>query len=176
MTKKGKTGSKKKAKKKKTKKAIGRPQKVEFTDNLLMLIQHLVAKGETATKISEILGISRDTFYKYKKVNEAFADVLENGKDIASEMVEQALFSRALGHSHKETKVFYDSKEGRIVTHQVDKIYAPDTQSAIFWLKNKKANEWRDRMENQTSVEFLEPVIIEDDEGRTKTLTMKEPE
>lgn len=39
----------------------------------------------------------------------------------------------------------------RIVILEVDKQQAPDTTAAIFWLKNRKPNEWRDKRETQIS-------------------------
>ena len=39
----------------------------------------------------------------------------------------------------------------RIVFLEVDKQVAPDTTAGIFWLKNRKPHEWRDRKETEIS-------------------------
>lgn len=39
----------------------------------------------------------------------------------------------------------------RIVFLEVDKQVAPDTTAGIFWLKNRKPQEWRDRKETEIS-------------------------
>lgn len=39
----------------------------------------------------------------------------------------------------------------RIVFLEVDKQMAPDTTAGIFWLKNRKPEEWRDRKETELS-------------------------
>ncbi|WP_285011998.1 helix-turn-helix domain-containing protein [Lactococcus formosensis] len=39
----------------------------------------------------------------------------------------------------------------RIIISEVDKEVAPDTTAAIFWLKNRKPKEWRDKRETELS-------------------------
>ncbi|WP_270285476.1 helix-turn-helix domain-containing protein [Enterococcus faecalis] len=39
----------------------------------------------------------------------------------------------------------------RIISLEVDKQVAPNPTSAIFWLKNRKPDEWRDRRETEVS-------------------------
>lgn len=41
----------------------------------------------------------------------------------------------------------------RIILLEIDKHQSSDTTAAIFWLKNRKPNEWRDRKETQLSGE-----------------------
>jgi hypothetical protein len=37
--------------------------------------------------------------------------------------------------------------QGEIVQTPIRKFYPPDTTAAIFWLKNRKPGEWRDKQE-----------------------------
>lgn len=39
----------------------------------------------------------------------------------------------------------------RVVMQEIDKEIAPDTTAAIFWLKNRKPKEWRDKRETELS-------------------------
>jgi len=166
----------KKTKKKtasKQKPKTGRPQKITFDTQLLTCIEQLKASGKTNNQIAEILGISKDTFYRYIKQFEAFSDSIQNGLSMADQIVEQAIFSRAIGHYGKETKIA--TNNGMITDSvDVDKWYPPDVKAGIFWLTNRQSSKWRDRVEQEVSVKHLEPVIIEDDNGATTTLTMKE--
>lgn len=67
--------------------------------------------------------------------------------------MENALFKSAVGYEYTEiTKELTDS--GMKVTKRVTKQIAPNPTSAIFWLKNRKPDEWRDKKETQVSGEM----------------------
>ena len=58
--------------------------------------------GLTDEQIFKNLGISKDTFYKYKDKYTDFSDALKKGKEVADIEVENALFKRAIGYKYKE--------------------------------------------------------------------------
>lgn len=61
---------------------------------------------------------------------------------MADDLVEASLFSRAVGYSHPDEKLYLiDNKIERAKT---TKHYAPDTTAAIFWLKNRQPDKWRE--------------------------------
>ena len=68
---------------------------------------------------------------------------LKKGKEIVDIQVENALLKRALGYVSKEQKV---TKDGEII--ELEKEIPPDTTAQIFWLKNRKPDKWRDKVEN----------------------------
>ena len=59
--------------------------------------------GLTDEQIFKNLGISRDTFYKYKEKYADFSDALKKGKEVADIEVENALFKRAIGYKYKRS-------------------------------------------------------------------------
>ena len=67
--------------------------------------------------------------------------------------MENALLKRALGYSYNEFKreIYPDGTEKRVVT---TKEVAPDTTAQIFWLKNRKPDNWRDRKEQNITGEI----------------------
>ena len=78
------------------------------------------------------------------------SDALKRGKEVIDRQVENALLKRALGHEYVETtKELTDL--GLTVTKQVTKQVAPDTTAQIFWLKNRKPQEWRDKKETEVT-------------------------
>lgn len=79
-------------------------------------------------QIYKNMGISRTTFYKWKSENSEFADLLKRGKEIADREVENALFKSATGFIGPD-----------------DKYYPPNTTAQIFWLKNRKKDDWKDK-------------------------------
>ena len=50
-----------------------------------------------------------------------------------------------MGYEHKEDKIFNNNGEALVVG--TTKYYAPDTTAAIFWLKNRQPELWRDKPE-----------------------------
>ena len=78
------------------------------------------------------------------------SDALKKGKEVIDRQVENALLKRALGYEYVETtKELTDL--GLTVTKQVTKQVAPDTTAQIFWLKNRKPQEWRDKKETEVT-------------------------
>ena len=112
------------------------------------------------------MGISRDSFYQYKKEFSDFSDTLKETKEIVDAQVENALLKRALGYEYKEvTKKVVDGelKVTKVITKQV----VPDTTAQIFWLKNRRPDKWREKpaeeKEEQESVSVN--ITIEDLSG-----------
>jgi hypothetical protein len=65
--------------------------------------------------------------------------------------VERSLFERAMGFEHASEKVFCNAK-GEVSRADTRVKYAPDTQAAIFWLKNRQPKKWREKLEVQHGV------------------------
>lgn len=63
-------------------------------ENLLSLLN---ANGGNISAACEAVGISRKTFYEWKKSDEAFADAYEEVREKVGDNVETALYTAALG-------------------------------------------------------------------------------
>lgn len=118
----------------------------------LKLIEGWARDGLTDEQIYNNLGISKDSFYKYKKQYSDFSDSLKRGKEIVDYEVENALLKRALGYEYDEI-TYENGEEVKRVTKQV----APDTTAQIFWLKNRKPDKWRDKKDVEHSGEINNP-------------------
>ena len=118
----------------------------------LTLIEGWARDGLTDEQIYNNLGISKDSFYKYKKQYSDFSDSLKKGKEIVDYEVENALLKRALGYEYDEI-TYENGEEVKRVTKQV----APDTTAQIFWLKNRKADKWRDKKDVEHSGNINNP-------------------
>ena len=92
-------------------------------DNLLLL-QGWARDGLTDEQIAHNMGISTTTLYEWKKKYSEIADTLKKTKEVVDREVENALFKKAI--------------EG-------------DTTAMIFWLKNRRPNDWRDKRETALS-------------------------
>lgn len=102
--------------------------------------------GATDEEIYKRLGISKETFYTYKREYIAFFDALKDGKEIADYKVENSLYKRAMGYSYDE--ITQELSDGVITVKKiVTKEIVPDVTAQIFWLKNRRPKQWRDRVE-----------------------------
>ena len=105
--------------------------------------------GLTDEQIFKNLGISRDTFYKYKEKYTDFSDALKKGKEVADIEVENALFKRAIGYKYKEVIKEVKEIDGKKSTYvkEVIKEMPGDVAAQIFWLKNRKSSKWKDKQD-----------------------------
>ncbi len=121
---------------------VGRPT-LYCGEKTCIAVKLMASKGFIDVEISEALMISEVTFNTWKKEHPELLESIKEGKDLIDEQVQKSLLGRALGCSIKEVKAF--SYEGDIFTEEIDKHIAPDVAAQIFWLKNRKPKEWRDK-------------------------------
>jgi len=92
----------------------------------LLRVQGWALDGLIDEEIANKMEISKHTFYVWKKRFPAFDKALKLSKEVADRQIEQSLFKLA--------------KDGNITAQ-------------IFWLKNRKPREWRDKQELEVSGE-----------------------
>lgn len=122
--------------------------------NGLVLLEGWARDGLTNEQIAANIGISPKTLYEWLKKFPEIKEKIESGKEVVDRLVENALLKRALGYEYTE-KTYETSKEGK-KTRVTKKQVAPDTTAAIFWLKNRKVNEWRDKRVVDVDSEVME--------------------
>ena len=116
----------------------------------LILLEGWAKSGLTDEQIAKNIGINRTTLYDWKKKETNIADALKKGKEVIDFEVENALLKRALGYEYEE-----ETYENGILTKKVKKQVPPDTTAQIFWLKNRKPNNWKDRVETDEDKEAV---------------------
>jgi len=121
------------------------------------MLYKMASYGMTDKQMADVVGVSEQTVNNWKLKDPNFFESLKAEKEIADARVERSLFERATGYSHPEDKIFNDNGTPLVV--QTVKHYPPDTTAAIFWLKNRKPKEWRDRQELEHSGEISMPII-----------------
>lgn len=122
----------------------------------LLKLEGWARDGLTDEQIAQNIGIRRETLYAWKKKHPNISNALKRGKEVIDRQVENALLKRALGYQYDEvtretiwndeTKEF-ELRPSKVVTKEVQ----PDTTAQIFWLKNRKPKEWRDKQELEHS-------------------------
>ena len=119
----------------------------------LILLEGWARDGLTDEQIAKNIGISRASLYEWKKKEVDIFDALKKGKEVIDFEVENALLKRALGYEYEE-----ETYENGILTKKVKKQVAPDTTAQIFWLKNRKKEQWREKVEVVKTDEDLQNI------------------
>ena len=119
----------------------------------LILLEGWARDGLTDEQIAKNIGISRASLYEWKKKEVDIFDALKKGKEVIDFEVENALLKRALGYEYEE-----ETYENGILTKKVKKQVPPDTTAQIFWLKNRKKEQWREKVEVVKTDEDLQNI------------------
>lgn len=115
-------------------------------------------EGATDQELADYFEVSARTLYRWKNRYPEFCQALKASKATADERVERSLFERAVGYERDEVDIRVVG--GEIVQTTVRKFYPPDTTAAIFWLKNRRPDEWRDRVQTELTGANGGPVQI----------------
>ncbi|WP_336704404.1 terminase [Chryseobacterium indologenes] len=112
-------------------------------------VYKLCLLGATDKDIGDFFDVTETTINNWKINYAEFFESIKKGKQIADANVADRLYQRALGFEHdsEEIKVI----EGDIERVPVRKVYPPDPTSAIFWLKNRQPEKWRDKQEIESN-------------------------
>jgi hypothetical protein len=135
--------------------AAGRPTKYkqEFANQAAKLCK----LGATDAELAEFFEVAISTIGLWKVKHKEFSDAQKMGKDETDARVERSLFLRAMGYEHDEVDIRVI--DGSVVQTPIRKFYPPDTTAAIFWLKNRKPTDWRDKTEVEATVEDITPPV-----------------
>ena len=138
----------------------------------LLQIEGWAREGLVEKQICQNIGISERTFSTWKERFPAITSALKRGKAPVDFKVENALLKSALGHKEtvrKAIKVKTEKQkvgEGKIVEEHIEyvdeEVYIPPQVVAqIFWLKNRRPDKWKDKVEQTviTEVEDLTPLV-----------------
>jgi hypothetical protein len=92
----------------------------------LVLLEGWARDGLSMEQIAHNMGIAKDTLYRWLKISSDISDAIKKGKEVTDYLVENALFTSAL--------------TGNVVAQ-------------IFWLKNRKPDKWKDKIEQVVDTE-----------------------
>ena len=115
----------------------------KFESAILVRLKEIRAKiesGISCAALARELGISLSTLNRYRKQHPEFGELFSDAESARDDLVEEALLKRATG---------YENSDGKEIP--------PDVRAAVFWLKNRRPEDWQDRRE----ISLTEPVKIE---------------
>ena len=110
---------------------MGKPKYEKWLEKEnLILLQGWARDGLSEEEIAHNMGINRSTLWEWKKNPDLsnISNALKNGKEVVDYAVENALMKNAMN--------------GNIVAQ-------------IFWLKNRRPDKWRDKVEHEVHDDTL---------------------
>ena len=122
-----------------------------ITEEGLLIIQGWIRDGLTDEQIASNIGIHRNTFREWRQRFPELESVMKQSKAVVDQQVENALFKRALGYTWVEETRKPDDEGNLVVVQTVTRHVPPDTTAQIFWLKNRKPQDWRDKRDVEVS-------------------------
>jgi Homeodomain-like domain-containing protein len=152
--------------------AGGRPS--DYSPKFCQQALEMCERGATDMELAEAFGVSARTIYRWQAQHPEFCQALKGGKEAADERVERSLYHKAVGYTFDAVKIMQYEGEPVIVPYQEH--VPPDTTAAIFWLKNRRAEAWRDKTEvhhkhtiEKMSDDELERIAAAGSEGAAET-------
>ncbi len=137
---------------------MARPSK--YKPEFATQAEKLCALGATDPELASFFEVSVSTIDNWKNAHPAFVGAIKDAKVTADSRVERRLYERAMGYEHDEVDIRVIANE--VVMTPIRKVYAPDTTAAIFWLKNRQSDKWRD----------LKAIELGNKEGETFRVTL----
>lgn len=126
----------------------------------LILLEGWARDGLTYEQIAHNMGIGLTTLKEWRQKQPTIQSALKKGKEVVDIEVENALLKRALGYTITIVEQKLD-KEGCVHTLEKDVHVPGDTTAQIFWLKNRRKQQWRDKVEYENTGENKNGVMDE---------------
>jgi len=123
--------------------SAGRPSKL--TAEIKKQVIKLALLGCTDKEICSFIEVDESTMTRWKQKDSKFYTSLKEAKLNSDLEVISSLRKRAIGYEEEDTKIFNDQGTPLVVPYT--KKVAPDPTSAIFWLKNRQPEKFRDKQQ-----------------------------
>jgi hypothetical protein len=131
--------------------------------------------GATDDDLADFFDVSVRTIARWSVSYPEFCQAIKIGKEPADDRVERSLFHRANGYTFDSVKIFMPSGAQEPVYAPFREHVPPDTSAMIFWLKNRRKAEWRDKIDHELAgkdggaiIQEIRRVIVRAEKGEEK--------
>lgn len=135
-----------------------RGPKNKFDPGFIKQAEKLCALGATDAEMADFFDVSVRTLNTWKIEYPEFLQSIKDAKEAADNRVERSLYQRAVGFSHDAVKIFMPANAVAPVYAPYREQFPPDTAAAIFWLKNRRRDQWRDKQDHELTGKDGEPL------------------
>lgn len=131
---------------------MGRPSKYKAA--FVKQAKKLAELGATDRDAAEFFEVSEATLNRWKQAHPEFCASLKVGKAAADDRVEQSLYRKATGYTFDAVKIFMPAGADKPVYAEYVEHVPPSDTACIFWLKNRRPEEWRDKPDGPSDDEL----------------------
>lgn len=118
-----------------------------YRDEFAQQARAMCQLGATDRDLADFFEVATRTIQRWQGTYPEFSAALNRGKEAADDRVERSLYSRATGYTFDSEKIF--NNEGVITRVNTTEHVPPDVTACIFWLKNRRSSEWRDKTDHE---------------------------
>jgi transposase-like protein len=126
----------------------GRP--TAYDPECIKIVKAMAKLGATNADLASEFEVSHATIDNWMIKHPEFLGALKEGKEAFDQRIERSLAQKAIGYERPVVKTTtFENEDGGTTVSTVEYVehVPPDTTACIFWLKNRKPKEWRDRHE-----------------------------
>ena len=120
--------------------ALGRPS--GYKPEYAQVASELCENGATMEELAFHFDVCIKTIYNWKNNHQAFLHAINVNKKVADDEVVRSLYQKAVG---------YTKADGTRVPG--------DTTAQIFWLKNRRPEDWRDKVDFEPTASEGNPLM-----------------
>lgn len=128
--------------------------------------EKLCGMGQTDMELAHFFDVNVRTIYRWQAEHDQFCQALKAGKNLADERVERSLYQKAVGYEQDAVKIFMPAGAAEPVYAKYIEKVAPDTTAGIFWLKNRRPAEWREKVVQEITGKDGGPIQTEEVNAR----------
>jgi hypothetical protein len=125
----------------------GGGRKTVYSPRMAVVARKCCERGMTDMEVADMLGIGLATLYRWKAEHPAFSRVFKLGKAEADDRVERSLYSRAVGYDYVAEKPVMTRHGQKTMKYRAH--VPPDTAAAVWYLKNRRTDRWRDSFRHE---------------------------
>jgi len=127
--------------------SIGRPTTYQ-PDYALQAKEWCAQFPFTHDELAKVFKVSRATIHNWKKEHPEFLASISDGvDDYHNPNVEKSLVRKAIGYDYTETMEEMDGNGALVKIRKTHKHAPPDTGALSFYLRNRKPDRWKDKVE-----------------------------
>lgn len=118
-------------------------------------IQEAIKNGTPEHQIYEKLKVSEASWYKHKKEQQEFKDIINSALKNQIENVEGFLYRRCKGYHVEDVKTYIEIDKQGNEKKKIEKNkreIASSDQAISFYLRNKAPDKWKEKQEYQQNI------------------------
>lgn len=135
------------------KNGVGRPTK--FREEFIKWAEKFAKLGATNADLAKSFEVDTAQITRWMQSIPAFRTAIASGREYADANMADSLYRRGMGATVKQRKpVTLRDANGKTYVEiaEYEESYPPDTMAASLWLRNRRPDLWRDRVEHDVTL------------------------